>query len=268
MSSAITEFQPTQFSFTVRFVQGYRFLDRCGEAIVRLEDTLDKGWIPGEVVPTGGQLRNFALGMEARFNTESLTMTQTEFLSFEHFLDQSCKTYEILRSTFEIKHILSPVLRVIYQVGFPELDSAEKFVRDLQLGSPNTDLLGAVGGTEAAFTFTLCTHAKVEPQGSPVTRRRRIEVSVIRQERQPRFDERIMRRLALLPARYQGAMGSLRKLRRQHTTIAEIAAQFDMENTLESEFNSGTFNLADFLKDSRQWTEETGSFITSKYRPG
>jgi hypothetical protein len=53
MSQAVTDLKPTQFSFTVRFVQGYRFLDRCGDAIIRLEETLDEGWIPGELVPTG-----------------------------------------------------------------------------------------------------------------------------------------------------------------------------------------------------------------------
>lgn len=266
MSNAITELQPTQFSFTVRFVQGYRFLDRCGEALVRLEDTLDEGWIPGETVPTGGQLRNFTLGMGAKFHSESLTVVQTEFLSFEHFQDQTSRIFEVLRGTFDIRRIFAPVLRVICQVGFPGSEAGEGFLRGLDLCTPNRDLTSELGGSEAAFNFTLCTHQDMNWSDHQVQRRRRIDARVIRQERQPYFDERIMQRLPLLPERYREAMRALRKLRRQHAQIVDFAVQFDMEDAFETEFNSRTFDLASFLAESRRWTERIEGFIKSRYR--
>ena len=74
MSLPITEFDPTQFTLTIRFDQGYRFLDKCGEAVIKLENTLDPGWIPGELKPTGGNLRNYTLGLGTTFDTHSLSV--------------------------------------------------------------------------------------------------------------------------------------------------------------------------------------------------
>ena len=264
MSNAIADLQPTQFVFTVRFDQGYRFLDRCGNALIRLENILDAGWIQGEIAPTGGQLRNFTLGMGAKFNSESLTVAQSEFLSFEHFLDQTCKIYDILRSTFEIKQIHAPVLRVIYQIGFSEADSAEELLRRLKLCRPEPDLLATLDGDEAAFNFTLCMQKDVAWQGIQTKQRKRIDVKVVRQERQPYFDERLMQRAALLSPRNRDAMRSLRELRRQHSMIAETAAQFEVENLLESDFNSGTFDLAEFMTRSRETVESIREFLQSK----
>ncbi len=266
MSEAITRLQPTLFSFTIRFVQGYHFLDKCGEALVRLENTLDEGWIPGKIAPTGGQLHNYSLGMGATFDSALMTVSQTEFLSFEHFHDQTCKTFDVLRSTFDIRRILAPVLRIIYQVGFAQESSAEDFLRNLQLCRPSKDVTDVLGGSERALTFTLCTEEEIDWQDIPVKRRRRLNAGVIRQERQPRFDERLMLRAQLLPERQQGALSNLRKLRAQHSEIVDTAVHFDMENSFEGEFNSGTFDLPLFLKESRTWTEGMEKFIYEKYR--
>lgn len=267
MSKAITRLQPTQFSFTTRFVQGYRFLDKCGEAIVRLENTLDEGWIPVEMAPKGGQLRNYTLGMGATFDSGLMTVAQTEFLSFEHFHNETCKIFDVLRSTFDVKRILAPVLRIIYQVGFSQDSSAEEFLRDLELCNPNEDAIRMLGGSERALKFTLCTEEEIDWQNIPVQRRRRLDAKVIHQERLPYFDQRLMQRAQLLPERHRGALGELRKLRRKHSQIVETAAQFDMETSfVETEFNSGTFDVSLFLQESREWTEEMEKFIYEKYR--
>ena len=46
-------FDTTEFRASVRFVQGYRYLDRCGEALIKLENSLHEGWIPTEPTPKG-----------------------------------------------------------------------------------------------------------------------------------------------------------------------------------------------------------------------
>ena len=264
MSNAITDLQATQFILTVRFDQGYRYLDRCGEAIIRLESTLDKGWIPGELAPTGGQLNNFTLGMGAVFNTESLTVNQTEFMSFTHFVDQGCKIFEVLRNTLEIKRLVTPVLRVLYQIGFLEADDAESFLRRLSLNRIDPAFLTEFGGQESALDFALVTYDETNWQETPVKRRRRVAANVLRQERQPTFDERVMRRLPLLPERYHDAIRGLREFRRIHSRIAGIALQFDVENSLEAEFNTRTFDLPAFLQSSHAWCEQVAKLIRNR----
>ena len=65
----------------IRFVQGYRYLDRCGEALIRLENSLAEGWIPAEATPTAGALKNAVLGMDVTFNSLGLGILQTDFIS-------------------------------------------------------------------------------------------------------------------------------------------------------------------------------------------
>ena len=103
-----------------KFEQGFRYLDRCGEAMVRLLKILHTDWTAGEITPTGGVLRNFALGMSAKFNAESVTVEQDDVIDFETFTDQTCKIYEVLWRTFEIERIRIPLLRVTVKVGCPD----------------------------------------------------------------------------------------------------------------------------------------------------
>ena len=256
MSSPITDFHATQFVFTVRFDQGYRYLDRCGEALVRLENTLDRGWIPTETTPTSGQLRNYTLGLWAQFNVQFLSVIQTEFLSFKHFSDQGSKIYDILCSTFEIQRVFTPGCRIVYQLGFAEVDGAEQFLFDLQLCPPDSFLLRLVGGAKVSLNFTVSTQFDATWQKSSVSMRRRIEAKVVQQDRQPIFDDRIMLRLPLVSSRYRDALDEVRKLRREHSKIVDVAVQFDFENSIESELNSGTFDLPAFLQQSHDWAQD------------
>src|SRR4051812_34957603 len=90
-----------QLQFSARFTQGYRYLDRCGEAMVRLERNLDKGWITGDINPSAGNMRNYTLGLTAKFSSETVLVDQSEFIAYDSFKDQSCKMFETLWRTFE-----------------------------------------------------------------------------------------------------------------------------------------------------------------------
>ena len=240
-------------SSTVRFVQGYRYLDRCGEALVRLEDTTDEGWIPGQPTPSGSQMHNWRLGMRLQFGSESMTLHQTEYISFEHFQDEACKIYEILWKTFDVEKILSPTLQVILQIGFDELADATAHALKLDLCEPEKSVLDALGGRKSAIGYTLCTEGNVERDGNAVGQRRRLELQVVRQERQPDFDERVLRRLPLLPVGQQKALGDLMRLRRRYPRMTPAAVQFDLENAYEGELSARRFDFAGFLKDSWEW---------------
>ena len=59
--------------------------------MIRLEESLDEGWIPVEASPTSGSIKNEPLGMGVNFNSEGMNVRQSEYLLFESFKDQSCK---------------------------------------------------------------------------------------------------------------------------------------------------------------------------------
>lgn len=245
-----------QIAASVRFVQGYRFLDRCGETLIALEDCLDPGWIPGDTSPKAGVMVNHELGMVAQFHSAALSVSQSEFLDFTYFHDQACKILDVLIDNFGIKRIHAPSLKVVWQKGFEEVDAAERFVRGLRLCPPPQKAIDLLGGDQTGLSFVVCTECTPTWQGISVVQRRRLEAKTVLQEKQPSFDDRLMKRTRLLSQRQRDAMAALAKLRRQHPAVSRIAAELDVEHSFETEFSTSEFDFPTFLQEARLWHEQ------------
>ena len=250
---------------SVRFIQGYRFLDRCGESLIALENTLAPGWIPTETSPTTGSMRNDQLGLALAFNSEAMNVRQSEFLAFDHFRDQSCRIYETLWQTLGINRVNVPSLRFQLQKGFSEerADEAEAFLWKMKLSDPNPKLLAVLGGEHAAFDFTVVTEQEVKDAGVPILQRRRFQASVVRQAKQQTLDSRILQRASLLPAKQNEALRAMLRMKSSHPEIAPVAVQVDVEHSLEREFSTKDLDMAGFIAESWQWAESVLSFVNS-----
>jgi hypothetical protein len=191
--------------------------------------------------------------MRAQFDSESVTVHQTEYISFEHFQDQTCKIYEILWKTFEVERILGPTFQAILQIGFDELADASAHTLKMGVCEPEKTILDVLEGQPSTVAYTLCTETDAISDGNPVVRRRRLDFRSVRQERQPDFDERVIRRLPLLPVGQQKALGHLMQLRRRYPKMHPAAVQFDLETALEGELLTRTFDLSRFFNDSWEW---------------
>jgi len=251
----------------LRFIQGYRYLDRCGECLVRLEDALHSGWIPSEASPTSGTMKNEELGMSLGFNSEGMNIRQSEFMHFDMFADQSCRIYETLWRTLGIDRITTPGLRLVYQKGFDENEDekAEHYLLKMGLCTPNGSLLKAMGGATAALNFTLVTHEKAQHNDSPIERRRRLEASVVKQAKQPSFDKRLLQRSRALGPKQTDAIKAFMRLRKLHPEISPVAVQFDIEDALDMDLLTKEFNMPDFIAQSKKWAE---SLLNSIVRLG
>ena len=86
---------------------------------------------------------------------------------------------------------------------------------------------------------------------------------MIRQERQPPFDERMLRRTRQLGDKQQTAIAALLQLRRKHSEYSPVAVQLDVEHSFESEFNAGAFDLPTFLDEGWQWASVMNDAITT-----
>lgn len=259
------ELQIRELHSTVRFIQGYRYLDRCGDAMVKLEDSLAEGWIPSETSPKAGILKNDVFGMTLSFNSENMSTAQVEFISFEHFLDQTCKIYDVLRQTLEIKKINVPTLRVVFQRGFDEgeLEQAEEYLMELKICEPRSEVVSLLEGKLAAAECVVVTESNIEWNSNTVHRRRRLQTQVVRQERQLPFDDRMLRRSRLLPNNQREAIAALMKLRKQHPALSPVAAQIEVEQSFESEVSTKAFDLPGFLEHAWKWAESVGNGIVS-----
>jgi hypothetical protein len=242
-----------KFRATIRFVQGYRYLDRCGEAIVRLEKVLDKHWIPAEPRPTGGAMRNAKLGMLATFSADNLQVQQEEFISYEHFRDQTCKVYETLMNVFEIDTVLTPAAAVTLQIPYETIEQAQDAVRALAVAQFDPNLVARMGGIEASTSHVLCTEETVSLARDRVTRRRRIDVHPVRQIARPDFDSRVVQRLGLLSIRQQEALQAIIDFRRKHPASPQDLVQIEVESASEREIRVRVLDLAKLLDDTLGW---------------
>ena len=256
-------FRVSMISMTTRFVQGYRYLDRCGEALVRLEDSLEENWIPGQIAPKGGSLKNDLQQMVAQFDSEHLSVTQSDLTDFEAFHDAACRIYETLIHCFEIRKINAPVLRAVAQKGCDSIDEAEAELATYRFGQPHSQLASLIG-QQTSFQLTYCAEEETEWNGNAVHRRRRFNAAAIRQIKQLGFDDRLLKRVRLLPDRQREALRGLVTLRKQVPDIPESAVQIDLEQSFETELTSDVFDIARFLSDTCKWLEEAFETLTNK----
>jgi len=66
-----------QITCEVRYRQGYRYLDRCGDTLVRIEDAMP-GWAASDVNLNSGSLENKEQSMKYVFGPSNAALTQTQ----------------------------------------------------------------------------------------------------------------------------------------------------------------------------------------------
>ncbi|MDB5312087.1 MAG: hypothetical protein JWO38_6289 [Gemmataceae bacterium] len=260
-----SHFDLHEHRLTVRFVQGYRYLDRCGEALINLERVLLPEWLPADIAPQGGGLRNDTLGMAAGFNTEAVSVNQSRVVAFEQYRDQACKIVDVLRSTFQVERVLSPAFACVFQRPFPEgvADEAESALLRLALMQPSPKLLDAVGGSPKSITFTVITTPSESWQGIPSRVTRRIEGKTVHQAEQKSIDQRILRRASMLPEKQRDAIAALQRLNRMHPPLAPVAIEVQLETILEGEIDAKEFPLYDFISEVQGWASDAIKRFTS-----
>lgn len=230
---------------------------------MRLEDSLDENWIPGQVAPKGGSIKNDLYQMVAQFDSEHLSVTQTDSTDFDVFHDATCRIFETLIHTFQIEKINAPVLRTVAQKGCESIDEAEAELATYRFGQPHQQLESLIG-SQTSLQLTYCSEEDTHWNGNAVHRRRRFNAASVRQFKQPGFDDRLLRRTRLLPNRQQEALRGLIALRRQVPDIPESAVQIDLEQSYETELTSDAFDMARFLSDTWIWLENTLATLTDK----
>jgi hypothetical protein len=264
---------PTQFSLyslqvSVRFIQGYRYLDRCGDCLIRLEEALDDGWITHETSPTSGSMKNDPQGMSITFNSEGLNVRQAEYLMFDTFKDQSCKAYDILSRTLTIERVSAPTMRIWYQKGFDENqeDDAEQYLLNMSLCKTDAKLLEAMGGRQAAMQFTIITEHAGLLNDASVDWRRRLQANVVKQVRQQNFDSRFLQRTRALGKKQGDAIRAMQAMKKRQPDLAPIAVQLEVEASLDMELSTRELIMPDFITQSKEWADELKDSVVSPRR--
>ena len=118
------------------------------------------------------------------------------------------------------------------------------------------ELVSLVGGKPNALEFVLVTTEDSLWKEQSVRVRRWVKAGVVRQEKQPPFDGRMLQRSRLLGDKQGEAIKALMKLRRQHPNIAPVAAQVEVESSFETEFVASEFDMPTFIEETWKWSED------------
>ena len=230
--------------------------------MARAEDQLDKGWIVGDIKPTGGAISNYRLGLFASVDAASASVRQDDLISPDHLIDQSCKLFELLFKVFEIRSIRVPTFRALYQIAAETTDETDSLLNKLQLCAFDQSLLNNLGGELGPTSFVVTTREMREFGELPVQRKLRLEGRGVRQHKQAPFDQRLIQRTSLLSIRERDAVRGLLQLRKMHATRSVDAIEFDAEYSFEEpEFLVREFALEDFMREGNQKIVEIAQAI-------
>lgn len=122
-------------TFEARYEKGYRYLDRCGEAMLILEDALPdltgKVWMPEEISPAGARLKCPELDAVVVFDASHLVVEQNPIdVSFD-FAALARLVHGIVAARFDIRVTVRFGGRGYFMVGTDSIDDAEKLARRL-----------------------------------------------------------------------------------------------------------------------------------------
>ena len=230
-------------------------MDRCGELIIKIEESLDEGWIPKDVAPKGLVMVNHDLGMALSIDAGHLTMSNDRFVDKSMFTDQICKAYDLLIKVFGISKVNAPSLQLDWQRGFESAEEAEEHLAKMNLCETHLGLSNALPGKQSEFSFVVCSEEETTWKEFNVLRRYRMEGKTLRQMRQAPFDERLLQRARLLPSRQNEALQALLKVRDSRSEISPFAVQLSVEVAIETEMESKVFDYYSFISESFRWHE-------------
>ena len=264
--SQMNGFIPGEMLSVVKFVRGYRYLDRCGEILLRLEDDLGDGWIPGEASPNAGIIRNVDMGMEVVFNSDSMTVRQRELVVDEQLIHTASRVYEIICGAIEIDHVLAPTLRTVFQKRCDSIVKADETLMMMGLVLPSGGLCEALGGEPSIQHFTVVRETETTWEDLPVHCRVRINCIGSGQFQQPPFDDRLVRRARTLPTRQNDALKQLLAFREKFVSANTFSTSLDIEYSFEDEFPFQVFQYREFLQHALRNIQASASALARSKR--
>lgn len=131
MAKRHTKTKLVQRIFEVRYEQGYRYLDRCGDAMVILEDTLPavtdgKVWMQEQMQPTGATIKCPECDLTVTFDTARLCVDQNP-VDVQCPFENVCKhVFTTVASKFNIKKLIRFGQRQFFLNPTDSIDEADR----------------------------------------------------------------------------------------------------------------------------------------------
>jgi hypothetical protein len=120
--------------FEARYDEGYRYLDRCGETVVRIRKH-SSAWLVGPVNPQGGVISNNAESLTLNMGNESMLVATTEEFEYEKaekkvdvLAREAEALYGIIVETLSVPNTTRVGLRSQFFAPADSLEEANRFM--------------------------------------------------------------------------------------------------------------------------------------------
>jgi hypothetical protein len=251
---ASTPFSVHEITATIHFVRGYRYLDVCGETLLKLLDELGDDWLTNDPTPQSGILRNPAESLTLQFNSSAMSVTQSNAINFDRFCEASTSAYEVIWQQLGLDTVHLPVFRVIFERPFEDVTAAQTYLDSFHLFQARQELRDVMAGEVTASNFSFCTERDSTINDLAVRCRQRIAMNIVKRTTTlSKIDSRLLRRSGQLPVRERKAVDSALKELKRSGDISPWAVQMDLERSFESDLPTRGFPARKFIEDAWAW---------------
>ncbi len=126
---SVTKPKLVQTVCEIRYERGYRYLDRCGEAMLILQELLpsetQKTWMPDEIAPSGARLKCPDLDTMVYFDSARLVVDQNPASGTDEFPRICQYVWSTIKGRFDLRDIVRVGYRSFYMVATDSIDEAE-----------------------------------------------------------------------------------------------------------------------------------------------
>ncbi len=231
--------------FEARFSQGYRYLDRCGEAMVILENLLEtdtgRVWLPGVMTPTGARLWCPDLDMTIVFDAMRLVVDQNPVGDATVGFDEVCQaTLSLIIGKFDLRKMVRWGARRVKILGADSLDAAERLSLRYDVG--RGECCASDGFSPRTIESTQVYEVDDRSKGVRLEVKPYAEVSV-----EVRIDDRLRQPPHLLPIGQREALLEHLGRQRQRLTEPRAGLLIDIDYYV---VNPSNLTVPNFMKDA------------------
>lgn len=227
--------------FELRYAHGHRYLDRCGETLIEVENRAP-GWVSQEVTPSNGALMYLDKEILFNFNSYKLDAVQEDPKDTKVFREQVALLADIVCRNLGISRFIRIGVRFIFLYPATSMEEAEEMVRRSNVATPSPRLLQVCGSALHAQK-----HIFIFQDGNVG---RRIEIGSLRREEGRLGPELLAVEPRNLPKGQREAF--IRKLHetKRYSEDPRFSLQVDIDNY---EYDPDTFSAPSFVEKHEEF---------------
>lgn len=233
-----------KLAFELRYAKGHRYLDRCGETLIEIEEKLPK-WIPQEINPSGGLLANLEKDISFSFDSYRLAATQENPITTTDFQEYVTPLVDIVCKSLGLSEFIRIGVRFYFLFPAESTERAEQMVRQTKFVNITSDMVQTCGPN-----ITAQSHVVVFENGNEG---RRIEIGGVRREHGKLAPKLLTVQPRFLPKGQREALLRKTQETKRHEEDPRFAMLLDVDN-YEQEPES--FNLRAFIERHEEFIRE------------